>query len=61
MFFSHGFGGVAGSFGVDSRGIIDEVGHFWTIPGGGSVVVFVKFDFQVNLHIHYNSTSYPIS
>lgn len=56
MFFSHGLGRVTSAFGVESRGIVYEVWHLWSIPSAGSVVMLVKFDFQVNLHFHYNCT-----
>lgn len=51
--FSHGFRRLTEPFGVGGRAI-EKVGHFWAIPGVGFVVMLVKFDFEVDLHIYNN-------
>lgn len=52
--FSHGFWGLAEALGVCSGSAVEIVWHFWAIPGVGFVVMFVKFDFEVDLHIYNN-------
>lgn len=53
--FAHGFGGEAVALGVGGGGgAVEEVGHFWAVPGVRLVMVLVKFDFEVDLHINNN-------
>lgn len=47
---SHGFGRVSGAFGAGWV-VIEEVGHFGAIPCVGLLMVLIKFDFQVYLHL----------